>query len=181
MIETERLILRAPDDADRPALAAMNADPRVAATLGSALTRAESDALVDRIRVHIGVHGWGFWAVERKSDGAVIGLTGLLSMGEDLPPGPAVEVGWRLAYEAWGAGYASEAARAALAWGFAHVRPLEIIAITTRTNLRSQAVMRRIGMVPDPSRDFEHPKLAVNHPLRPHVTYVATPRTLPSP
>lgn len=174
MIETGRLILRAPDDADRAALAAMNADPRVAATLGSALTREESDAMVDRIRVHIGLHGWGFWAVERKADRMVIGLTGLLSMGEDLPPGPAVEIGWRLAYDAWGGGYATEAARAALAWGFAHIRAPEIIAITARTNLRSQAVMRRIGMVPDPTRDFDHPRLAEDHPLRGHVTFVAT-------
>ena len=173
MIETERLILRAPDEPDRAAIAAMNADPRVAATLGSALSREESDALVDRIRVHIGLHGWGFWAVERKADGAVIGLTGLLSMGEDLPPGPAVEIGWRLAYEAWGGGYASEAARAALAWGFQNIRPPEIIAITATTNLRSQAVMRRIGMVADPGRDFDHPRLAADHPLRPHVTFVA--------
>ncbi|HEX2559007.1 GNAT family N-acetyltransferase [Phenylobacterium sp.] len=173
MIETERLILRAPEDADRAAIAAMNADPRVAATLGSALTREESDAMVDRIRVHIGLNGWGFWAVERKADQAVIGLTGLLSMGEDLPPGPAVEIGWRLAHEAWGGGYATEAAAAALAWGFEHIRPAEIIAITARSNLRSQAVMSRIGMVPDPARDFDHPKLATDHPLRPHVTYVA--------
>lgn len=175
MIETERLILRAPEDADRAAIAAMNADPRVAATLGSALSREESDAMVDRIRVHIGLHGWGFWAVERKSDRAVIGLTGLIAMSEDLPPGPAVEIGWRLAHGAWGGGYASEAARAALAWGFEHIRPPEIIAITARSNLRSQAVMRRIGMVPEPSRDFDHPRLAENHPLRPHVTFVARP------
>jgi RimJ/RimL family protein N-acetyltransferase len=175
VIETERLILRAPEDADRAAIAAMNADPRVAATLGSALSREESDAMVDRIRVHIGLHGWGFWAVERKSDRAVIGLTGLIAMSEDLPPGPAVEIGWRLAYGAWGGGYASEAARAALAWGFEHIRPPEIIAITARSNLRSQAVMRRIGMVPEPSRDFDHPRLAENHPLRPHVTFVARP------
>jgi RimJ/RimL family protein N-acetyltransferase len=173
VIETERLILRAPDEPDRAAIAAMNADPRVAATLGSALTRVESDALVDRIRIHIGLHGWGFWAVERKSDGVVIGLTGLIAMDEELPPGPAVEIGWRLAAEAWGAGYASEAARAALAWGFEHIRPPEIIAITARTNLRSQGVMRRIGMVPDASRDFDHPRLAADHPLRAHVTFAA--------
>ena len=85
MIETERLILRAPEDADRGAIAAMNADPRVAATLGSPLTRLESDALVDRVRVQIGLHGWGFWAVERKADGAVIGLAGLLQMSDATP------------------------------------------------------------------------------------------------
>ena len=175
MIETDRLILRPPDDPDREALAAMNADPRVAEWLSGPLTRQESDALVDRIRTEIGLNGWGFWAVERKADRAVIGLTGLLAMPDSLPPGPAVEIGWRLSPAAWGSGYATEAARAALAWGFEHIRPPEIIAITARTNLRSQAVMRKIGMVPDPARDFEHPKLAQDHPLRPHVTFVATP------
>ena len=173
MIETERLILRPPLDADRDALAAMNTDPRVNEWLGGPFDRAHSDALVDRIQAHVAEKGWGFWAAERKADGAVIGLCGLLSMGEDLPPGPAVEIGWRFAAETWGAGYATEGARAALAWGFATLRPPEILAITARTNLRSQAVMRRIGMVPDPMRDFDHPRVADDSPLKAHVTFVA--------
>ncbi|HEY8573940.1 GNAT family N-acetyltransferase [Phenylobacterium sp.] len=171
MIETDRLILRPPTDADRPAIAALNADPRVGEWLSGPLTPAESDALVDRILAMIAEHGFGFWAVERKADGAVIGLAGLLAMGADLPPGPALEVGWRFVPESWGHGYATEAARAAVDWGFATQPNDEIVAITAYNNLRSQAVMERIGMVRDPAADFLHPKLSEDHPLRPHVTY----------
>jgi RimJ/RimL family protein N-acetyltransferase len=109
--------------------------------------------------------------VERKADRAVIGLTGLLAMGADLPPGPALEVGWRLAPSTWGQGYATEAAQAAVDWGFAHRDAAEIVAVTAVSNLASQAVMRRIGMTPEPWRDFDHPKLAPDHPLRRHVTW----------
>lgn len=171
MIETDRLILRPPEDRDREAIAAVNGDPRVGEWLAGVQTRAQSDATVDRILAHIAEYGFGFWAVERKADEAVIGLAGLMMMGEDLPPGPAIEVGWRLAPSAWGGGYATEAARAALAWGFAHRDAPEIIAITAETNLRSQAVMRRIGMAPEPWRDFDHPRLASDHPLRRHVAF----------
>lgn len=173
MIETERLILRPPRDRDRDAIAAVNGDPRVGAWLAGPLDRAGSDAFVDRLLAHQAEHGFCFWAVERRSDGAVIGLAGLAVMGDDLPPGPAVEVGWRFAPEAWGRGYASEAGRAALDWAFAHRDLDEIIAITAATNLASQAVMRRIGMTPDPARDFDHPRLGEDHPLRRHVTWAA--------
>ena len=171
MIETARLILRPPEDRDRDALAAINGDPRVGEWLAATLTREESDALVDRVLAHIAEHGFGFWSVERKSDAAVIGMAGLLAMPPEMPPGPALEVGWRLAPETWGEGYATEAARAAVDWGFANRDAPEIIAITARTNLRSQAVMRRIGMAPEPWRDFDHPQLADDHPLKAHVTY----------
>jgi RimJ/RimL family protein N-acetyltransferase len=173
MIETPRLILRAPEDRDREALAALNGDPRVGEWLSGVLTREESDALVDRVNAHIAEHGFGFWAAERKADGAIIGMAGLLAMGADMPPGPALEVGWRLRPDTWGQGYATEAARAAVAWGFANRDVPEILAITARENFRSQAVMLRIGMVPEPWRDFDHPRLAADHPLRPHVLYSA--------
>jgi RimJ/RimL family protein N-acetyltransferase len=171
MIETERLVLRAPEDRDRAQIAAFNGDLRVGDWLSKTLTREESDAMVDRILSDIAEHGFGFWAVERKADGAVIGLTGLLAMGADLPPGPALEVGWRLSPPTWGQGYATEAARAALAWGFANRDAPEIVAVTAVSNLASQSVMRRIGMAPEPWRDFDHPKLAEDHPLRRHVTW----------
>lgn len=171
MIETERLILRAPEDRDRAALAALNGDPRVGEWLDGVKTREESDAIVDRVNAHIAEHGFGFWAAERKADGAIIGMAGLLAMGADLPPGPALEVGWRLSPDTWGHGFATEAARAATAWGFANRDVAEIVAITARGNYRSQAVMMRIGMVPEPWRDFDHPKLADDHPLKAHVTY----------
>jgi RimJ/RimL family protein N-acetyltransferase len=171
MIETERLILRPPKDRDRDEIAAFNGDARVGDWLAKTLTHEESDAMVDRILADIAERGFGFWAVERKADGAVIGLTGLLAMGAELPPGPALEVGWRLAPATWGQGYATEAARAAVAWGFANRDAPEIVAVTAVSNLASQAVMRRIGMAPQPWRNFDHPKLAQNHPLRRHVTW----------
>lgn len=173
MIETERLILRPPEDRDRDAIAAFNGDPQVGAWLARALTRQESDELVDRIQRHIAEHGFGFWAVARKADAAVIGLAGLMVVGPEMPAAPGVEIGWRLAPETWGHGYASEAAQAALAWGFANRDLAEIVAFTAQSNLRSQAVMRRIGMAADPARDFDHPRLAADHPLRRHVLFAA--------
>jgi RimJ/RimL family protein N-acetyltransferase len=173
MIQTERLILRAYREEDRPAFAALNGDPQVGAWLGGTLDRAGSDALLDRFNAHIAGHGWGPWAVERKSDGRLIGMTGLASVNEALPVGPAIEVEWRFIPQAWGQGYASEAAKAALAWGFANLDRDEILAFIADTNLASQGVMRKIGMVADPSRDFDHPNLAADHPLNRHVVYAA--------
>jgi RimJ/RimL family protein N-acetyltransferase len=172
VIETERLILRPPTDADREPLFVMNADPRVGEWLAGPLDREQADALVDRVLAHIAEHGFGFWSVERKADGRVIGMAGLLAMGADMPPGPALEVGWRFSPDAWGGGYATEAARGAIAWGFAN-RPEapEIVAITARTNLRSQAVMKRLGMVHEPWRDFDHPRVPDDSPLKQHVTF----------
>lgn len=174
MIETDRLILRAFRDDDREAFAAINADPRVGEWLGGVIDRAASDAMLDRINAHIRENGWGLWATERKSDGRLIGFIGLSTVTADaLPVGPAIEMGWRLTPDAWGGGLATEGAKAGLEWGFAHIDTPEIIAFTATTNRASQAVMRRIGMTPDPSRDFDHPRLAADHPLRRHVVYAA--------
>ena len=175
MIETDRLVLRPAVGADRPAVAAMNADPRVGYWLGGARDAAATDLFLDRCADHIVRHGFGFWVVQRKADGAVIGMTGLWHAPENLPEAGKIEVGWRLAADAWGQGYATEAARAALAYGFAILKLPEIVAWTARKNLASQAVMRRIGMVPAPERDFDNPVLAEDDPLRPHVTFVARP------
>lgn len=172
MIETERLILRAFRDEDRTPFAAINADPRVADWLGGPITREQCDALVDRVNAQIAADGFGFFAAERKGDGQLVGMIGIRrNVG---PPAPtAIEVGWRLAVEAQGTGLATEGARAALDWGFANVDTNEILAWTAATNVRSQAVMRRIGMVHDPARDFDHTGLPEGHPLRRHVVFVA--------
>ncbi|MDP3855012.1 GNAT family N-acetyltransferase [Phenylobacterium sp.] len=174
MLETPRLILRRFQDEDREAFAAMNGDPRVGDWLGGVSDRAASDATLDRINAHIDANGWGLWAAERKADTRLVGMIGLSTVKADaLPVGPAIEMGWRLAPEAWGEGLASEGAQAALDWGLANIDAREIIAFTAATNLKSQAVMTRIGMSPDPARDFDHPRLAQDHPLRRHVVYVA--------
>jgi len=179
MIGTGRLVLRAPVDADRDAIAAINADPAVGAWLGGARSRAESDHFVDRVQAHFAEHGFGFYVVERRDDRRVIGLTGIWHVPEENPLlAGQVEIGWRFAPDAWGQGYATEAARAALDYGF-DLSIDEIIAFTARTNLASQAVMRRLGMTYDPARDFEHPGVADGDPLKPHVVFVGRPRAYP--
>ena len=172
MIETERLILRAFRDEDRAPFAALNADPRVADWLGGVRDRAASDDLVDRINERIARLGYDFWAAVRKSDEVLVGMIGLRMELHD-PPAPCLEMGWRLAYDAQGQGLATEGAAAALAWGFAYQPVDEILAWTATTNFASQAVMRRIGMTPDPARDFDHPRLPEDSPLRRHVVYAA--------
>ncbi len=174
MIETPRLILRPYGEGDHEAFAALNGDPRVGAWLAGTQDRAQSDAMMDRINSHIAAHGFGLWGAETKADSRLVGLIGLNTVkASDLPVGPAIEMGWRLIPEAWGQGLASEGAAAALAWGFAHLEVDEIIAFTAATNLASQGVMRKVGMVHDAARDFDHPRLAPDHPLRRHVVYAA--------
>src|SRR4051794_9878260 len=125
----------------------------------STLTRAASDALVERIRAQFDEHGYGLWAVEVRATGSFIGFTGLAWQTFPAHFTPAVEVGWRLRRTAWGHGYASEAARAALEFGFTQVGLDEIVSMTAVTNVRSQRVMERIGMSRDPADDFDHPNV----------------------
>lgn len=173
LLETARLVLRPFREEDRDAFAAINGDPRVNDWLGGPIDRAASDAVIDRINAHIAEHGFGFWAAELKAERRLIGMIGIRRMPEDVPPAPAIEAGWRLAPGVWGQGLAAEGARAALDWGFSRLPDDEIIAITAAGNLRSQAVMRRIGMVEQPQRGFDHPLLPEDHPLRRHVLFAA--------
>jgi ribosomal-protein-alanine N-acetyltransferase len=135
------------------------------------LSRVESDRMVDRIEATFAEQGLRLWAVEVVDDERFIGFVGLSAPGFEAPFTPCVEVGWRLSHAAWGHGYATEAARAAVADGFSRLELDEIVSFTSRTNVRSQAVMRRLGMTHDPADDFDHPRLAVGSPLRPHVLY----------
>ncbi|WP_293678720.1 GNAT family N-acetyltransferase [uncultured Phenylobacterium sp.] len=172
MIETERLILRPYTDADRPALAEINAHPDVGGWLGGVLTREQSDAFMDRATAHIAEHGFGFFAAERKADRRLVGAIGMMVAGNAgvLPAGD-IELAWRLHPNAQGSGLAVEGAAACRDWAFANLDAAEVVAITAATNVRSQRVMTKIGMVRDPSRDFDHPKLAEDHPLRRHVFF----------
>jgi RimJ/RimL family protein N-acetyltransferase len=169
-IVTERLLLRRWRAADREPFAAINADPRVMELLPGTLSRAESDEYVDAIEESFERRGYGLWALELRASGELIGLTGLNRVAFEAHFTPAVEVGWRLAHFAWGHGYASEAGRAALAFGFEQARLGEIVSMTTTLNLRSQAVMERIGMHREQADDFVHP-LARRAELRAHVLY----------
>lgn len=170
-IDTERLHLRRWRYFDRAPFAAMNADPEVMEFFPSTLTEEESDALVDRIRAQFAEHDFGLWALEVAGQGEFIGFTGLAIQTFEAPFNPSVEVGWRLARSAWGKGYAIEAARAAVADGFGRLGLDEIVSFTAVTNVRSQGVMARLGMVRDPADDFDHPRVPVGSPLRAHVVY----------
>ncbi|MFK3981720.1 GNAT family N-acetyltransferase [Micromonospora sp. NPDC050397] len=156
-INTERLILRDWQESDLPIWAAMNADPEVREHLGRLLTAQEAADSMRRFQEDLDRNGFGFWAVQVRSTGEFVGFTGLDRVDEGLPF-DGVEIGWRLARPGWGHGYETEAARAALAYGFGPVDLPEILAVTATTNLRSQAVMRRLGMTTDPAEDFDDPE-----------------------
>jgi RimJ/RimL family protein N-acetyltransferase len=170
-ITTDRLLLRRWRDEDRAAFAAMNADPEVMRFFPNPLTRDESDRFVDRIEARFEAEGLGLWAVERREDAAFLGFTGLTPATFEAAFTPATEVGWRFVRSAWGRGYATEAGRAALRFGF-EIRELdEILSWTSLLNRRSIAVMERLGMTHDPADDFDHPLIPVGHALRRHVLY----------
>jgi len=170
-ITTERLLLRHWREADRLPFRAMNTDPRVMEHFPASLTPAESYALFDRAREHFDRHGFGPFAVELVKTGAFIGFIGLSVPEFDAHFMPAVEIGWRLAFEHWGGGLATEGARAALAFGFDELGLKEIVSFTVPANLHSRRVMERLGMTHDPADDFDHPDLPARHPLRRHVLY----------
>jgi RimJ/RimL family protein N-acetyltransferase len=168
---TDRLLLRQWKDSDYEPFAALNADPAVMEHFPNALTRADSDTMVDRVRAAIEQRGFGFWAVEVRESGQFIGFTGLSVPSFDAPFGPGVEIGWRLVKDAWGNGYATEGARASLAHAFGPLGLDDVLSFTTTTNKPSQRVMERIGMTHDEAGDFDHPRLADGHPLQRHVLY----------
>ena len=174
-MRTGRLLLRRWHPADRVPFAAMNADPEVMEHFPARLIREQSDALIDRIEASFADRGFGLWAVEVVATGEFIGFTGLAVPGFDAPFTPAVEIGWRLCRASWGHGYATEAARRALASGFADHGLAEVVSFTSVGNVRSQSVMRRIGMIHDPADDFDHPRLPEGHRLRRHVLWRARP------
>lgn len=168
---TARLVLRRWAEPDREPFAAMNADPVVMENFPAPLTRAESDATVDRIEEQFAAFGFGWWVVERRDDGAFLGFTGLAPVRADVPPAGAIEVGWRLAHFAWGHGYATEAAREALRVGFEDAGLDQVVSLTAVVNHRSRQVMERLGMHRDPADDFDHPALPPGGRLRPHLLY----------
>jgi RimJ/RimL family protein N-acetyltransferase len=172
-LETARLRLRGWREHDLAPFATLNADPCVMEFLPRPLDRAESDALASRIRDHFTCRGFGLWAVEAPGVAEFIGFVGLAVPSFTAHFTPCVEIGWRLAHEYWGRGYATEAAEAALAFGFRHLALDEIVSFTVPSNWRSRRVMERLGMKRSASDDFEHPAIPEGHPLRSHVLYRA--------
>lgn len=170
-LETERLILREWEERDYEPYAAFVADPDVRRFYVETLSREESDAMIGRFIDYGRRDGFGLLAVERKSDGVLIGDVGIIPVGMPIRGNPPVEIGWLLGKEYWGQGYAPEAARAWLDYSFNVLNFGEVVAWTATTNLPSQRVMQKLGMVRDPQDDFLHPKVPEGHPLRPHFLY----------
>ena len=169
-LNTDRLLLRQWRDTDREPWAALCADPEVMEFLSSNRDRATSDTAIDRWRERIKEQGWSFWAVEVKKTGDFIGMAGLQVPAEPHPYLPSTEIGWRLAREHWGQGYASEAARRVLSFAFAELKLQDVVASTAVGNKRSSAVMQRVGMS-GPEAIFVHPGVPEGSHLRQHVLY----------
>jgi len=170
---TDRLVLRRWTPADSVPFAALNADPEVMRYLPAVLSPDESDAMATRLDAMFEQHGYGLWAVERKDTSEFIGFTGLAPMGAGIPGSGGVEVGWRLARQHWGHGFASEAALASLRFAFDELGLSHVNSITSVLNSRSRSVMERIGM--RLADHFEHPRPGLAADLRPHVRYFTTP------
>ena len=168
-LHTPRLILRPWREEDLDPLFALHGDADSMRHFPSVLTRAESDAWAARLQAHFDAHGWGFWVVEEASGAAFIGVVGLLTIPWQARFTPAVEVGWRIAPGHRRRGFAEEAARAALDFGFASLGLAEILAFTIPANEPSWRLMERLGMTADGR--FDHPRLPEGHPMRQHLLY----------
>jgi RimJ/RimL family protein N-acetyltransferase len=168
-LETDRLLLRQWCPADSLPFAKLNTDPKVMEFYPTMLYREASDAFADRLQTLIEKQGWGLWAVEVKGTQQFIGYVGLHVPTADLPFNPW-EIGWRLAYEHWGKGYAPEAARVVLQFGFESLNLVEIVSFTALSNLRSQRVMEKIGMQRSPET-FQHPGVLIDSSLCEHCLY----------
>lgn len=149
----------------------MNADARVMEHFPKLLSREDSDAIVARTAAHFEQHGFGLWAVEIPGVAPFAGFIGLAIPQFEAAFTPCVEIGWRLAAEYWGNGYATEGARAALMFGFQELKLSEILSFTVPANVRSRRVMEKLGMTHDAADDFDHPLLPAGHRLSRHVLY----------
>ncbi|WHA42188.1 GNAT family N-acetyltransferase [Agrobacterium larrymoorei] len=170
---TRRLIIRDWKDDDRALFHEINSDPQVMEFFPMRRDRQESDALLERINDMIHATGFGFYALEHRETGKPMGFCGISPVTVDgvFPPG-TMEIGWRLAAPYWGQGFVTEAAKALLSMSFDEKQLSEIVSFAVHDNHRSTAVMKRIGLIRDPSRDFDHPRVPDTHPqLKPHVTY----------
>lgn len=179
-LETDRLILREWREADKKLYARIIGDPEVRRFFPGVGSYDDADAGIERARQRLKDFGFSFLAVERKQDGAFMGMLGMAPFRDELrdviPTNPAVEIGWQLGKEFWGQGYAPEGARAFLDYAWMPLGLPEVVAITYAGNWPSRRVMEKIGMTYDPRGDFEHPDVPVGHKVRPHVLYrIANP------
>ena len=171
MIETDRLLLRRWEECDREPFSRLNGDPRVMEFMLGCLSPAESVHLVERIEGHFHEHGFGLYAAELRKERLFIGYVGLAIPGFEAHFTPCVEIGWRLCADYWGRGLATEGAKAVVRHAFEFLGLEALVSFTVPANLGSRRVMEKVGMIHDPSEDFDHPSLPVGHPLRRHVLY----------
>jgi len=170
-LTTPRLWLRQWRASDREPFARLNADPVVMEFMTACLTRSESDAFVRKAAAEIARQGWGLWAVETHSSGAFVGFVGLRAPSFEASFTPCVEIGWRLERASWGKGFATEAGLECLRFAFETVALPEVVSFTVPANVRSRAVMERLGMARVADGDFDHPRMPAGHRLRRHVLY----------
>ncbi len=175
-LDTARLVLRRWRPEDKKSFAALNADPQVMRHFVQPMTASDSDSFVDRIEAHFVKTGFGLWAVELRNSGDFAGFVGLAVPSFPAAFMPCVEIGWRLAARYWNRGYATEAAAAALTFGFERLALDEVVAFTAVKNAPSRRVMEKLGMERNPADDFDHPRIPEAHPLRQHVLYRLTRR-----
>ncbi len=173
-IRTKRLLLRPWTQADFEPFAQLNADPRVMECFPSTLSRSESDKQAEKISNLITKQGWGLWAVSVPDVAEFIGFIGLNPVTFSAHFTPAVEIGWRLAFDYWGRGYAFEGAEAALNYAFSTLHLKEVVSFTAIQNMRSRRLMEKLGMHHDPKDDFDHPNRPEGDPLGRHVLYRIT-------
>lgn len=174
-LETERLILRPWRDEDIPHWVAMHADPRVMEFFPSTYTEEEAKQVAARLRSQHERENYGWWIAEVKDGNRFVGTIALQKVPFEAHFTPAYEIGWRLPFEAWGNGYATEGARAVLDFAFSRLQCNELVAMTAEINVRSRRVMERLGMRHDTVDDFDHPRLEQGDRLRRHVLYRIRP------
>ena len=168
-IETPRLILREWQESDYEPFIALNADGSVMEFFPEVLSPEKTQAQIERITAHFEKYGFGFFALERRDNGQFIGFTGLAHVNFESHFTPCVEIGWRLNKPNWGLGFATEAAKACLEYGFSQLGLIEIYSFTSVHNTRSEQVMKKIGMLKE--REFDHPLLVKGSFLERHVLY----------
>lgn len=170
-LKTERLLLRRWKASDLPSLVAMNQDPEVMEFIGPVLSEGESRAMIKRADKTWAEYGYGRFAVELADTHELVGFIGLAQCKFESHFTPAVEIGWRLVRNHWNLGYATEGAKAVMAWAFENCEMNEIVSFTSASNQRSRRVMEKIGMKRDSVDDFQHPKMLPGNPLRANVLY----------
>ena len=171
MIETPRLILRPWRQSDLPEFIRVTNTPAVMRYLGGVAAPEAMQSLYARMIASQAEHGFCFWIAQRQADEALLGFCGF----KICTAGPAageIEIGWRLREDAWGQGYAHEAATACLDWAWCNLSCAQVVAITLPANTKSRALMQRLGLSHRPGLDFDHPNYPPGDPTRPHVTYM---------